>query len=327
MPSRRTFVRASTLALAGLPLVAIAQRSASLPVLGLLTPGPGSHGIESAFLQGLRDTGYVDGRNISIERRSAEGDFARLPALASEIVRLKPAVIASVVTQASIAAKEATSAIPIVIVSVSDPIAAGLVGNLAHPGENVTGTAAQLHTAVGKQVELMRQILPRVARIGVLWNPGNAVFQQQSLGTALIAASQMRIVVHPLGVRSPDELEHAMTALAAERADAILVLPDPLLVLTRARIAELALASRIPAFSSSRMLADAGILASYGPDLAVIARRAGPYVRKILNGAKPGDLAVELPTKLELVVNAKTAAALGVAVPAAVLARADDVIR
>ena len=320
-------MRASALGLASLPLAALAQKSTALPRLGLLTSGQGSIALETAFLQGLRDAGYVDGRTLQIERRSAEGDFAKLPALAGELVKQNPAIIAAIVTQASIAAKDATSAIPVVIVAVGDPVAAGLVGNLARPGGNVTGTAAQLHAAVGKQIELMRQLLPRVGRIAILWNPANPVFQQQSLGTALIAASQLRIVAQPLGVRSRDELEQALAALASDRPDAMLVLQDPLLVANRARIAELALASRLAAFSGTRVTTDAGMLASYGPDLALIAKRAATYVRKILNGAKPGDLPVELPTKLDLAINAKTAEALGVAIPPAVLARADEVIR
>lgn len=327
MIDRRRFLGASTIALAGLPLRAAGQGSGSVPRLGLLTAGQGSLGVETAFLHGLREAGYVDGRTIAIDRRSAEGDFAKLPGLAVELAKQKPAVIAAIVTQASIAAKEATSTTPIVIVAVSDPVAAGLVGNLARPGGNVTGTAAQLHTAVGKQVELMRQMLPRVGRIAILWNPANAVFQQQSLGTALISASQLRIVAEPVAVRSRADLERAMEALAVERPDAILALQDPLLVASRARIAEMAIASRIPMFTGARILTETGALASYGPDLALIARRAAPYVRKILNGAKPGDLPIELPTKLELVVNLKTADAIGIAVPPAVLARADEMIR
>jgi putative ABC transport system substrate-binding protein len=327
MTGRRTFVRGSALALAALPLAGLAQKTASLPRLGLLTAGQGSLPLENAFLEGLREAGYVDGRTIRIERRSAEGDFAKLPALATELVKLKPAVIASVVTQPSIAAKDATSVIPIVAVAVSDPVAAGLVGNLARPGGNVTGTAAQLHNAVGKQIELMRQILPHIRRIAIVWNPANAVFQQQALGTGLIAASQLRIVAQPAGVRSREELEQAMAALRADRPDALLVLQDPVLVANRARVAELVVAGRLPALSGTRPLTEAGLLASYGPDLTVSARRAATYVRKVLGGAKPGDLPIELPNKLELVVNGRTADAIGVTIPNAVLARADQVIR
>lgn len=325
MTDRRTFVRGAVLALVGLPLGATAQKNGKVPRVGLLVPTPNV--AEAAFLQGLRDLGYVDGRTIIIDRRSAEGDYARLPALAMELVKLKPDVIASIVTQASIAAKEATGTIPIVIVAVSDPVAAGLVGNLARPGGNVTGTAVALHEAIGKQIELIRQVLPRVARIAVLWNPDNAVFQQQSLGEALISASRLRIVANPIGVRSSEELERALVALGSERPDAVLVLQDPLMAANRARLAELAIANRLPAFAGQSTLTEAGILASYGTDLRVMARRAAGYVQKILKGAKPSDLPIELPTKLELVINAKTAEALGLTIPASVLARADQVIR
>jgi len=239
----------------------------------------------------------------------------------------KPQVIVSIVTQASIAAKEATGSIPIVIVAVSDPVGAGIVGNLARPGGNVTGTAVHLHDAVGKQVELMRQVLPRIARVAVLWNPTNVIFQQHSLGEALISASRARIVAQPIGVRSREDLERALVALESDRPDAVLVLPDPLFTLNRARLVELVIANRMPTFTTFPALAEAGILASYGPDLRVSAKRAAIYVHKILKGAKPSDLPIELPTKFELVINAKTAEALGLTIPASVLARADQVIR
>jgi len=323
MIDRRGFVRAGALAAAAWPVVAVAQKR--LPRMGLLAAQPSS--VDAAFLQGLRDLGYVDGRTIAIERRSADGDYARLPSLAADLVSLKPDLIASIVTQASVAAKEATSTIPIVIVAVSDPVSAGLVGNLSRPGGNVTGTAVHLHDAVGKQVELIRQVVPSVSRIAVFWNPDNAVFQQQSLGEALISSARARIVAQPVGVRSGDELERAFAALGSERVDAALVLPDPLVSTHRTRIAELAMAHRLPVFAGYRLLTEAGIVASYGPDLRVMGKRASVYVQKILKGAKPADLPIELPTRLELVINAKTADAIGLAIPSAVLARADEVIR
>jgi putative ABC transport system substrate-binding protein len=322
---RRAFVHSAALALAMSSLCAFAQRTAKLPRLGVLSLGPNP--VETAFLQGLRDAGLVDGRTIVIEYRSAEGDYTKLPALATELVKLQPDVIASIVTQASIAAKGATTTIPIVIVSVSDPVVAGIVGNLARPGGNVTGTASQLQDAVGKQVELIRQVVPRVARIAVLWNPANVVFQQQTLGEALISTARARIVAQPVGVRSREELDRAFTALQSERPDAMLLLSDPVISANAAHIAETAIALRLPVFSAQRLLAEAGILASYGPDLRVMARRAAVYVQKILKGARPGDMPVELPTELELVVNAKTAEALGIVIPRAVLARANEVIR
>ena len=323
---RRAFLHAAALAASGLPLGAFAQKSAALPRIGLLL-STASNALDVAFVDGLREQGYVEGRTIRIERRSAEGNYARLPAIAAELVREKPQLIAAVVTQASIAAKEATASIPIVMVAVSDPVVAGIVGNLGRPGGNVTGTALQLHASVGKQVELVRELAPRASRIAVLWNPANVIFQQQSLGEALIAASRLRIEAQPVGARTLPELEKTLGSLDADRPDAVLMLTDPLFTANRTRLAELALAQRLPVISGFRLMVEAGMLASYAPDLRVMARRAAIYVRKILNGAKPGDLPVELPAKPELVVNLKTAEALGIEVPSAVRARADEIIR
>ena len=322
---RQLLTGVTALVLAGLPLGARAQGVGALPRIGLLV-GTANPVAESAFLQGMRDLGYVDGKSIVIERRS-DGDYTKLPALAAELAKLKPQVIVSIVTQASIAAKEATATIPIVIVAVGDPVGAGIVGNLARPGSNVTGTAVHSHDAVGKQIELMRQMLPRLSQVAVLWNPANIVFQQQALGEALLSAARMRVVAQPVGVRSREDLERALVALESDRPDAVLVLPDPLFTLNRARLVELVIANRMPTFTTFPALAEAGILASYGPDLRVSAKRAAIYVHKILKGAKPSDLPIELPTKFELVINAKTAEALGLTIPASVLARADQVIR
>ena len=322
---RQLLTGVTALVLAGLPLGARAQGVGALPRIGLIT-GAANLPIETAFLQGMRELGYVDGKSIIIERRF-DKEYAKLPALAAELVQLKPRVIVSIVTQASIAAKEATATIPIVIVGVGDPVGAGIVGNLARPGTNVTGTALQSHDAVGKQIELMRQMLPRLSQVAVLWNPANMVFQQQALGEALISAARMRVVALPVGVRSREDLERSLVALGSERPDAVLVLPDPLMTSNTARLVEMAIASRLPTFTTFPSLAEAGVLASYGPDLRVSAKRAAIYVHKILKGAKPSDLPIELPTKFELVINAKTAEALGLTIPASVLARADQVIR
>jgi putative ABC transport system substrate-binding protein len=318
---RRSFVYAGALAAAGAPLVARAQKARRVPRIGLLVPGAGA--AEPGFLRGLQELGYVDGKNIVIERRSADNDFSRLPALAAELVRLQPDVIATVVTQASIAAKDATSTIPIVIVAVGDPVAAGLVGNLARPGGNITGTAGLSHAAIGKQVELVREVLPRAQRLWILWNPANAVFVQQQLGEALIAASRLRMVANPAGARSIEDIERTFTAAASERPDAMLMLPDALTIANGKRITELAIANRLPLFSSTRQLAEAGTLAIYGPDLVEAGRRAAWYVQMILRGAKPGDLSIQQATKFDLVVNLKTAAAIGIDIPGSVIARAD----
>ena len=322
---RRTFVHASALALLGVPLRADAQRAGTMSRIGLLTPGPVPQ--EAAFWQGMRDLGYIDGKNIVVDRRSAEGDFARLPALAAEIVKNRPDVIVAIVSAAALAAKQATTTIPIVMVSVSDPVASGLVGNLARPGGNVTGTASQSYAAVGKEIELIRQLLPNAGRVATLWNPANAIYQQLMLSEALAAASRLHILLRLIEVRTREELDHTFAALGTERPDAVVVMADPMFVANAARVSELALAQRLPVFSGSRALAEAGILASYGPDLLAMSRRAAAYVSKILKGAKPGDLSVEQPTKFELVINLKTAKALGITIPKDVLLRADEVIQ
>jgi len=322
---RRTFVHASALALLGVPVRAAAQRAGTVPRIGVLAPG--TNPVELAFWQGMRDLGYVDGKNIAVDRRSAESDFARLPALAEAIVKNRPDVIVAIVSAAALAAKQATTTIPIVMIGVSDPVASGLVGNLARPGGNVTGTASQSHAAVAKQFEFIRQLLPNAGRVAAVWNPANAIFQQLILSEALAAAARLNILLRLIEVRKREELDQTFAALGAERPDAVVIMQDPFFVANSARVAELALAQRLPVFSGSRALTEAGILASYGPDLVAIGRRGASYVQRILKGAKPGDLAVELPTKFELVINLKTAKALGLTIPPSVLVRADEVIQ
>ena len=296
-----------------------------MPRIGFLTPGPNTQ--EQAFWQGMRDLGYVDGKNIVADRRSAAGDFARLPALAAEIVKNRPDVIVTIVSAAALAAKQATSTIPIVMVGVSDPVASGLVGNLARPGGNVTGTASQSYAAVGKEIELIRQLLPNASRVAALWNPANGIFQQLLLSEALAAAARLHMLLRLIEVRTREELDHTFATLQTERPDAVVVMQDPMFGANAERVSELALAQSLPVFSGSRVLTEAGILASYGPDLPAIARRSAVYVQKILKGAKPGDLAIEQPTKFELVINLRTAKALHIDIPASVIARADEVIR
>lgn len=324
MTTRRTFFHGCALAFASVALDARAQRGA-LPRIGYLTPGPNPR--EAAFWQGMRDLGYVEGKTIVVDRRSADGDFARLPALAAEIVKGKPDVIVALVSASALAAKEATSTIPIVVVGAADPVAAGLVGNLARPGGNVTGTASQSNAAVGKLLDLIRQVRPGATRVAALWNPVNAVSQQLRLGETLIAAARVHLLVRVVEVGSRDDLERAFARFEAERPDAVLVSSDTYFLSNAGRLAELAVAQRLPVFSTTRQLTDAGIFASYGADLAVVARRSAAYVHRILKGAKPGDLPIELPAKFELVLNQRTADAVGIVIPPAVLSRADVVIR
>jgi putative tryptophan/tyrosine transport system substrate-binding protein len=323
--SRRTFVQAGALALLGVSLQVAAQRAGTMPRIAYLTPD--SNFREPAFWQAMRELGYVDGKNIVVDRRSADGDFTRLPTLAAEIVKNRPDVIVAIVTAASIAAKQATTTIPIVMVGVSDPVASGLVGNLARPGGNLTGTADQSHVAVGKEFELIRQLLPEARRVVALWNPANANFQQLMVSEAFGAAARLQMRLRLLEVQTQDQVEQTFKVLAAERPDAVVIMQDTFFQANATRIAELALAQRLPVFSGGRRLTEAGALASYGSNTIAIAQRAASYVQKILKGARPGDLAVELPTKFESIVNLRTAKALGIDVPATVVARADEVIR
>jgi len=317
---RRTFMGSGGAALLVLPLRAHAQKAPRPTRIGLLTPGPTP--LEAPFMEGMRDLGYVEGKGIVVERRSADGDFTRLPALAAELAKLRPEVIVAIVSAAAIAASQATPEIPIVMVAVADPVASGLVGNLAHPGGNVTGTSGQTNATIGKQVELVRQMVP-AKRVTILWNPANANFQQMLLGEGLIAAARLRILANILQAGTPGEIDRAFEALKSDPPDAVLVLQDPVFVANSTQIAQSALALRLPAFSGARSLVQAGILASYGSDLTSVARRAAAYVHRILKGAKPGDLAIEQPTKFEVVVNLKTAKALGITIPPAVLSRAE----
>jgi putative tryptophan/tyrosine transport system substrate-binding protein len=322
---RRKFVQGAGLAILGVTLHAAAQRPGAMPHIGVLAPGLNPR--EPAFWEGMRDLGYVEGKNIVVDRRSAEGDFARLPALAAELVKNRPDVIVAIVTAAAIAAKQATSTIPIVTVGATDLVASGLVGNLARPGGNVTGTASLSIAAVNKLFDVIRQFLPRAERIAVLWDPANAISQQLRLGETLIAAARQNLLARVIEVRTREDLDRAFALLKTERPDATLVPSDTFFLSNAGRVAELSLADQLPVFSTSRTLTDAGILASYGADVTAFARRSASYVQRILKGAKPGDLPIELPTKFEFVINLRTAKALRIDVPANLIARADEVIR
>jgi putative tryptophan/tyrosine transport system substrate-binding protein len=281
---------------------------------------------EEAFRQRLQELGYVEGRNLAIEYRFAEGKFDRLPTLAQELVRLEVDVIVTVVTQASLAAKHATRTIPIVIVAVSDPLGTGLVASLARPGANVTGTSAMSADVVGKSLELLKEAVPAVSRVAVLWNPDNAIFQASMLRETQLAAGRLGIELRTYAARDPDEFEPAFAGLTSAQAGALLVLTDPKYGPHAARIADLAIKFRLPAMYGVREYAAAGGLMAYGTNFTALFRRAADYVDKILKGAKPADLPVEQPTKFELVINLKAAKALGLTFPPGLLAIADEVI-
>jgi putative tryptophan/tyrosine transport system substrate-binding protein len=279
-----------------------------------------------AFRQGLRELGYVEGKNIVIESRYTEGKLDSLPALAAELVRLKVDVIVTEGTTATRFAKEATSSIPIVMAQDPDPVGTGFVASLAQPGGNITGLSNLRPELSGKRLELMKEIVPRLARLSVLGTstvPGNA----QSLKEMELGASAFGVQLQYLDVLGPKEIETVFRAASKGRADAVLVLGSPFLLSHRTQVVDLALKSRLPAIYYSTEFVEDGGLMSYGVNINDLFRRAATYVDKILKGRKPADLPVEQPTKFDLVINLKTAKQIGLTIPPNVLARADKVIK
>jgi len=309
------------------PLAAHAQQRPNVPRIGYLfsfTPSEGRH-LWEACRQGLRELGYVEGRTIMLEPRWADGQHERLPGLVADLVRRNVDVIVAAATPASRAAKAATSTIPIVIVAVGAPVRAGLVASLARPGGNVTGLSLLTADLSGKRLELLLEILRKVSRVAVLMNPVNpvsAIFWEETQ----VAARKLGIDLQRLEARQPEEIEPAFGAAMAQSADALIVFDDPALWSYRARIVALATARKIPAMYGLRDFVDEGGLMSYGPDRPDQYRRTATFVDKILKGAKPADLPVEQPTKFELIVNLKTAQALGLDMPTTILLRANEVI-
>ena len=292
------------------PLASDAQPPAKVPGVGYLSAGLPSEPIRQRFLeafrQGLRVLGYDEGRYIAIEVRWAGEKFDRLPELAAELVRLKLDVLVASASPAIRAAKGVSGTIPIVMVNVVDPVATGFVASLARPGGNIAGLSMLAPELVGKQLELLREVVPKVSRIAVLWNPANPSNAPQ-LREAEVAPRALGVRLQPLEARGLKEIDSAFVAMARERAGALIVLADPVLASHRTRVAELAAKSRLPSVYWGRELVEAGGLMSYGSSLADLHRRAATYVDKILKGAKPADLPVEQPTKFELVINLKTA--------------------
>jgi putative ABC transport system substrate-binding protein len=327
---RRHFLLASLAGVLAAPLGAEAQQVGKVPRVGYLSPFSGSHpeiqrGLD-VFRQALGELGYVEGRGVAIEYRFAEGKAERLPDLATELVRLKVDVIVTVggVPPAQ-AAQRATKAIPIVATGTADPVAAGLVASLARPGGNITGPGIISHELVGKELELLREVVPKVSRVAVLWNPANPGNALQ-LRAAEATAPALGVRLQPVEARGPGEIDRAFAAMARERAGALLVLLDSMLLDQRERIADLAAKNRLPAVYGLRPHAEAGGLMAYGANLLDLFRHMAIYVGKLLKGAKPADLPVEEPTKFELVINMKTAKTLGLTIPQSVLQRADQVL-
>jgi putative ABC transport system substrate-binding protein len=320
---RRTFISVICGA-AVLPLAARAQHQKQVYRIGLLVTG-GPSAFLDAQAMALREMGYLEGKNITIERRFAEGDLTRLPAMAAELVGLQMDLILTQGTPATLAAKQATTSIPIVFSPLSDPVGVGLVVSLARPGGNITGTSLMATDISAKRLELLLTTFPQVSRVAILWdssNPGMALRVRETK----TAADQSKIVLHAVGPRNLAELEASLAELTTQRPEALIVTAEPFTRRYLAQILEYAASSRLPTIFEDRYYVDAGGLMSYGPSLINGYRRAATYVDRILRGTKPADLPVEQPTKFELVINLKTAKVLGLDVPATLLARADEVI-
>jgi putative ABC transport system substrate-binding protein len=318
------------LALGAAPLAAEAQQAAKVARIGYLSADRAANPhLQEAFGQGLREFGYIEGRNLVIEYRDAEGKLERFPALAAELVALKVDVIVASGTLAALAAKQATRTLPIVFSPAADPVASGLVTSLARPGGNVTGLSLLYSELVGKWLEQLKQAIPGVSRVAVLWQPGafGERTEKEMLKGAEVAARELGVQLQFVEARDPENFDRAFSEMTRARADALTVLSSNMFVSQRKRLVDLAAKNQLPAVYNVREYVDAGGLMAYGPNLADLYRRAATYVDKILKGAKPGDLPVEQPTKFELIINLKTAKTLGLTIPQSVLGRADEVIQ
>jgi ABC-type uncharacterized transport system substrate-binding protein len=325
--NRRAFITLLGGAAAAWPLAARAQQGERIHTIGYLNAGafdPTSP-VLTSFLNALPELGWIEGKNVIIEYRFAENRLERLPEFAAELARLKVDVIVGIGTLAPLAAKRATTTIPIVMTAAGDPLGSGLVASLARPGGNVTGMSLMAPELGGKRLELLKELLPRLARVAVLWNAANPyaalVFKEtQTAGRAL------GIEVQSLEVRSPDDFNGAFETVRREHPDALITVEDPLSFNHRKLIADFAARQLLPTLHGFKEDVAAGALMSYGASLADLSRRAAGYVDKILRGAKPADLPVQQPTKFDLVINLTTGKALGLSVPPTLLARADEVI-
>ena len=310
-------------------VIAEAQQPKKVPRIGYLVVPPlasASQARIEAFRQGLRELGYVEEKNIVIEWRSAEGKFDRLPSLAAELVRLKVDVIVTRGTPEALALKNATSTIPIVFYSVTDPVGAGLVDSLARPGRNITGFSGIEAVLAGKRLELLKETISKLSRVAVLWNPQDLSSAQQWKESRL-PAQELGLQLHSMEVSSADKYESAFKEAANARTAALAVIAGALEDSNRKRIADLATKNRLPAIYPRPVFVESGGLMSYGPDQAEPLRRVAVFVDKILKGTKPADLPVEQPTKFELVINLKAAKQIGLTIPPNVLARANRLIK
>jgi putative ABC transport system substrate-binding protein len=324
---RRRFLLISLAGALTAPLAAEAQHVGKVYRIGILTTEPAptqEERAKSPFLMGLAELGWIEGRNLTVEARRSPS-VERLDALAAELVTLKVEVIYAVGTPASLAARRATHNIPIVMIVGIDPVADGLVASLSRPGGNITGVTALSSELIEKRLGVITEIIPRGSRVAYMWNPANPGNVSAWEQTKKVAQT-IRLPVQPVRVASGDELEGAFIRLTRERIGGLLVGADGMLANQRARLADLALKHRIPTMYSSRVHADAGGLIAYSADWDALRRRAAVFIDRILRGAKPSNLPIEQPTKFELVINLKTAKALGLTIPPSLLARADQII-
>jgi putative ABC transport system substrate-binding protein len=327
IPSARMFWLLCAMLLA-LSLPAAAQQTGKVPRIGFL--GNSTAALEAnliaPFREGLHDLGYVEGKNIVIEWRWAEGKYERFPSLIAELIATKVDLIVTAGTPATIALKKATTTLPLVMIAVGDPVGSGLIASLAHPGGNLTGLTSISPELDGKRLELLREVVPKISHVAVLWNPTSPL-QVAAERETQAAAQAMKIKVLSLGVQAEEQFDNAFATILRERPGALLVLADRLFLHHRARIMDFATKHHLPGVHAYVELVEAGGLMSYGPSYAGMHRRAAYFVDRILKGTKPADLPVEAPAKFELVVNLKAAKQIGLTVPQSVLYRADKVIR
>ena len=323
---RRTFIFALGGA-AAWPFAACAQYAGKIPRIGFM--GNSTAALEAnllnPFRDGLRELGYEENRNIAIEYRWAEGDYSRFPTLVAELLAAKVDVIVTAGTPAALAVKAATSSVPLVMVAVGDPIGTGIVASLGRPGGNITGLSSIAPELEGKRLALLREVIPSLSHVAILWNPANP-FHVTSLKQAQVAAGLLRIKLQSVEVRATEEIDGAIAKMKSDRPEALLILADRVFLHDRKQLMDFASENRIAGVYAYKELVVAGGLMSFGPNYADMHRRAATFVDKILKGTKPADLPVEQPTKFELVINLKTAKAQGLTVPPTLLATADEVI-
>jgi putative ABC transport system substrate-binding protein len=327
MMDRRRFLLTSLAGVLAAPRAVEAQQAGKVYRIGFLgnsTPALEAN-LVGRFREGLRDLDYVEGLNVLIEYRWAEGQYERFTALIAELIALKVEVIVTAGTPASLAVKKATTSTPLVMVAVGDPVATGLVASLARPGGNITGLTSIAEEMEGKRLELLREVAPKVSHIAVLWNAGSPiqVIQEREMQAAIRVVGMKML---SLGVRTAEQIEDAFATMVRERPGALFVLADRLFLHHRTRIMDFTAQHRLPGVHAYRELVEAGGLMSFGPSYAGMHRRAAYFVDRILRGAKPADLPVERPSKFELVINLKTAKVLGLTIPQSLLQRADQVI-